>query len=130
MGMKFTRVDVREVWEEIKSNLANTLHPDNSLEECYHLCRTGQAHLFTCPEGFVILQEKMNNNKKTLFIWIAYGIGGNLITTHLPDLEQIAKEIKATEISFHTKRRGFQRVLPEGWEINYVEWKKKIDYGT
>lgn len=124
--MRFTQRDIRDVWKDIEKPLRDTIHPAESPEELYHLCRIGQAHVFTCPEGFIVLQEFMSGTKKVVHIWIAYGTGGNLIQTHLPDIEELARSVGAKELSFNTQRKGFERALPEGWKMNFIDYRKAL----
>jgi hypothetical protein len=61
--------------------------------------------------GVVVTKPTYHNGKPSMLIWVAIGIGINVIETYLPLFEMIAKQTGMKFIVFETKRRGFSRFI-------------------
>ena len=84
----------------------------------------GKFHLLARPEGCLVLEIHTYPRKRALHVFLA---GGDLSgVKHLPDLEQLARDMGATEITA-TGRAGWARVLAsQGWAKSHVTMRKEI----
>lgn len=125
--MKLQRVDIRQHWIRIKPYLDQILSEyDVQTEEVYSLCRQNKAFLFISEEGFVILQEEFKGDDKTLFVWIAASFDNSrqLLKSYSDELVEIAKQIGAIKVAFHTKRKGFENA--EGWYMEHIRYEREV----
>lgn len=93
-----------------------------------------RAALFIAPEGFVILRPMRIavNNVRAVQVWAAFSDSGNAIARYWGEIKQLARDIHANHIEFHTSRRGFDRLAPrlgfvqEGKEGELTHWRAAI----
>lgn len=126
--------DIRDYWPLVYKGLCEIGDEQDHHEEMYHLCRSNQAELLTCDEGFVIV--KFNNSFSNLkgeviqpmLIWKAYGISPEDLTEkYLPFLESLAKYKGCNRIELYTIRPGLMRKLSKvGYELGSIEMKKDL----
>lgn len=86
---------------------------------------TGRFTLFAKERGCVVLEVHDFPRKRALNVFL---VGGDLdeILTHLGELDAIAGNIGASEITM-TGRSGWLRILaPHGWDKAHVSMRKTL----
>jgi len=113
-------------WLEVQRGLAVVARkapadwtPDSIRESC----RKGDAFLFRVPEGFFILRPLANPVR--VHVQVAYGNGGGLIQRYEPHIENLARSIGATEITFDSIRPGYRRAMRH-WTRNGNHYTRRI----
>jgi len=119
--------NIREVWDWVKLGLQEILDENRHLtwrpEDIYAACLSGEALLFTAPEGFVVTTVKIDefNNKKTLFLWTAWAEerGTHNILRYSPFFENVARELECTSLETWTQVDEIEPYLrSEGWRLD------------
>ena len=106
---------LREVWPKIRIGLEKMRGNEGWLiEDVYHALMLNQAtlHLVIVDDycGFVILQPQ-EGYKKRLHIWLLYNESKHdVMAIFKPTLEEFARNINATALSFSSPRKGWQKV--------------------
>jgi hypothetical protein len=121
-------VDADEAWPEAGRLIARALEgSDDTAEEVLALCRAGGAFLLASGRAFVVVQVVVGAGGLDLLVWAAVSRGArNCIAAHLAELERMARAMGAAKLIFKTGRRGFERVMPEGWSIRQYVWAKEL----
>lgn len=119
---ELTPAQIRSEWDRVRPQLEGLAKgQDWRPEDVYAECLYGRAVLYTCPEGFVVLKELVNqySGEKYLFIWVACGSGSveghTLINWYWPQISVIAQSVGANRVSFESRRNGYERVLGAEW---------------
>jgi len=116
--MKPVRVDIDEVWYLAKplfeAALAGT--PD-TVFDIYNRVKANRAFIIASDKAFAAIEFDKDDFK----IWCATSLGAmDCILTHLPDLEEMARNLGCKRIGFTTNRRGFRRRMPKDYEL--ISW--------
>ncbi|AXQ30439.1 hypothetical protein D0B54_17925 [Solimonas sp. K1W22B-7] len=122
--------DIRREWPRIAAQVAAILQGDEETpEEVYAECRFGRAQLYRSADGFVVLKKypREDTGRPELLLWLAHGEGGrDLLRQYQPQLIDIARAVGAATLAFRSRRRGFERLLDERWQLRAVEYQLKI----
>lgn len=124
--MSFVPADVRVEWPRIKAAVAEACgtYPP---EEVYHACRTGEAHLYVCEDGFVVLKGYKRHDSGTdeVLILLAWGQGqDSLVITRLPEIEEIARKSGAKTLAY--RRLKDSPWHTNGWRMRATEYEKEL----
>ena len=102
-------VDLHKYWPEVKHGLENVLKKSNGdwiPEDVYTAIKNNTSTLHLVDEGFVVLTPKNDYDGVTLFVWVAYG-HGVVWEKYRPEIELMARQIKAKRIRFESSRKGW-----------------------
>ena len=121
--------DIRIAWDAIKDGVHHVKEITDAPwrpEDLYAACVNGDAHLFTCPEGFVIveLQTDRYTLEREMFVIAAYGDGDRLLAKYQEELDKLARHFGATSITTSSPRPGFGRL--SGWEQDCVFYRRRV----
>jgi len=131
--------DIREHWPHIGpklGDLATRLNLEWRPEDVYAACVNGDAALYigTDDDGvmecFSVVRSSFNPfnpAEKKLFIWVAYGLKGELAEKYWPEYFRIANEIGASVIEMHSPRVGFRR--KEEWAEKMTIYQRRVPSG-
>lgn len=103
---------IDDYWSEVERGLAAVARKTPSewtLESIRKACHERRAFFFKVPEGFFILRIK--SGPVRVHIEVAYGAGGNLLQRYEPHIEQLARDIGATQLTFESARPGYRRAM-------------------
>lgn len=132
--MKLQLVNYREHWHSILPGLGEALKPQQEgiwPEDVFADLKAGYSSLFLCEDGFVILRpEPTAGARKRLLVWFAYSSSGSsVIRKYADDIDAIAKMLECQTVEFAdpSARRGYERVLPEGYDTAYVMWSRRVN---
>lgn len=95
--------------------------PDNLRQEC----RDGHALAFASSDGVVVVTLIPNRlrNDLELVVLLAASVGPHgAVEAYLPEIEQVARDLGAARIVFRSRRLGWQRHLPAGWQLREVTY--------
>ena len=104
-------VDLHKYWNQVRQGLEQVRRKSQAdwiPEDVYSAIQSGTSTLHVADEGFFVLTPRNDFNGVTLFVWIAYG-EGNVFEKYEPQLEQMARQIKARRIRFESSRRGWSK---------------------
>ena len=103
--------DLHRHWQYVKEGLKKVKQKSYSNwipEDVYSALRNGTSTLHLFNGGFLVLTPQNDFDGVTLFVWIAYG-EGDVWKKHAPEVEQMAKNMNAKRIRFHSSRDGWGR---------------------
>lgn len=124
--MSFKPADIRHEWPRIKAAVAEACG-SYPAEEVYHACRSGNAHLYVCPEGFVVLKSYKRHDTGADEVLIVVGWGqsdDSLIRTRLPEIEEIARKSGAKTLAY--RRLKDSPWHGNGWRMRATEYEKEL----
>lgn len=127
--MNLAAVDVDTVWDDAEPLLAEALeHSDDTVEELYAKCKTGEADLLASDKCYVVVQQvEAPDNKFDVLIWAAASRGAtDCVRSHLQSIEDAAFNAGARYVALKSASRGFSRLLPEGWSIKQYLFAKRL----
>lgn len=100
-----------------------------SAKEVLKECEEGKAFLFVSSEGFCILKPNACP-PAAVHIWIAYGESSSntsLISKYNNQVEQLARAIGATRLTFNSTRKGYRRLLKnKGWKLKGNQYERQL----
>ncbi len=129
---KFVQADIKEYWPRIKSRVKElTDEMGDNYEDVYACCLFGTASLLVCSDGFLIVQVNKVPFKthSDFLVWIGstWETKPEFIShKYFSNLYAIAAEHGCKTITFETKKRGFEKLLPSGWVQTKVIYQKEI----
>ncbi len=126
----FRPVDVDAIWNRIKTAAERVIDGDDATsEDITRECREGRALCFASVNGVVIatlLPNRLRNDLE-LFVWLAVSWSGHGAFERCePEIDTIARELGATRVVFHTRRRGWDGKLGERWRLRHVAYVKEL----
>lgn len=124
--MKLQPADIRAEWQRIKASVAEACG-SYPAEEVYHACRSGQASLYLCPEGWVVLEGyiREDTGHKEVLVLAAHAIGdGNLLDQYADDMAEIARNYGAKTLAFRRLKDAPWTV--KGWRMRAAEYEKEL----
>jgi hypothetical protein len=100
----------------------------------YHDIVSGAADLYICgslPDtyyGFFILSVESDGTSRDLHVWIFYSEGeSDVLENGLDAIRDLATEAKCDNITFSTRRRGWEKVGRRlGFELDEVRYRMKV----
>ena len=118
--------EIDSVMGEVYNDLYDICEGDEEdIQAVINSCRTQEARLLVAKDVFVIVSAETD----TFVIWIAHSSGTMGVQYFLPELERLAKSCGYSKIRFSTRRKGFEKLLKDGWKAK-IEWEKELVDGT
>ncbi len=127
--MNLQPADIRREWPRIKADVMEACG-SFPYEEVYAACRYQKAALFTCPEGFVVLETYVSDTdgRVELNVLLAAGTSEhNLLVRYSPEIEEIARQSGADRVVF--RRLKDAAPVVHGWRMRACEYVKELDDG-
>ena len=79
---------------------------------------SGRAFLFVGEDGFFVLQPLSENSVMTVNVMFAFNWGGNAIERYQNMIEQLSREIDATELELYTVVKSLVPLLEQqDWQL-------------
>ncbi|MEC6796768.1 hypothetical protein C9J20_09050 [Photobacterium phosphoreum] len=79
---------------------------------------SGRAFLFVGEDGFFVLQPLSENSVMTVNVMFAFNWGGNAIERYQNMIEQLSREIGATELELYTVVESLVPLLEQqDWQL-------------
>lgn len=79
---------------------------------------SGRAFLFVGEDGFFVLQPLSENSVMTVNVMFAFNWGGNAIERYQNMIEQLSREIDATELELYTVVESLVPLLEQqDWQL-------------
>jgi hypothetical protein len=127
-------VDIDDIWDEMAGHMRQTLDgADFTAEDLARECRLGKALCFYASgQGMVIVKLHPNrrHNDLELVVWLAISLGPHgAIERYLPEIDEIARRVKAKRVVFSSYRTGFLRRMPEGWRLREMTIEREVPHG-
>ncbi len=117
---------INDVFERIQHPLLEICEGElEDFSAIVRACQNDEAKILVAPDIFVIVHE----DPDAFLIWVAHSSGVGGVVSYLPELERLAKACGYKRIRFRTRRKGFEKVLDEGWK-KMIEWEKELVDGT
>jgi hypothetical protein len=121
--------DIREVWDAVRPGLEHTRRKIGAPwrpEDVYAACVAGRAYLYSCDEGFIVVQSQINafNGRPEMFLWVAYARGQDNIETFQDQVDEIAIEHGFDRIVMWSNRPGFQKSA--GWNAVCTVYERLV----
>lgn len=114
-------IDLHDAWNTIVPEIENLYQEQSDgwmPEDVYSCLRAGTSTLHLAYnddyEGFVVLTLQQHFHGKVLHIWCGFGVGNSMAERYLPEIEIMAKQMGAKEITLSSKRRGWAKYLSPG----------------
>jgi hypothetical protein len=127
--------DIQPIWHLIREGLQKIHEKTKSTwipEDVYIACRTGASKLHVSYAngdyaGFCVLTPSQHYDGTVLHVWCAYSASGHdVVDMHAPDLERIARNIKAKRITFWSPRKWDRRIAKYGYRAAQTEYVKEL----
>ena len=118
--------NIREEWHWVKQGIEEILHLDPNLtfrpEDVYHSVLSGESHLWTHPDFFVVttFETDVFNGDKTFLIWLSWsrtkGLGN--AAKHFTFFEGVAKQSGCQNIQVRTPHERVGEYIEQdlGWK--------------
>lgn len=113
-GTNFRLVDVDAVWPAHAERAARCGAPAGHLDWVVGECRAHRALCLECDDGIVIFTLGISERGTRMRVLLAVGQPGAL-RRRAHELAKVARAAGATEVSFRSDRRAWQRM---GWASN------------
>jgi hypothetical protein len=124
------RLDIDAEWEEFQRRAAPVLaDEDDTTEDIRAACRAGEAWLFGNEDAYLVLQYQLRpaTARMQLLVWLAVSRGpSGCIARNLPFVEEVARRLGASRVLFRTRRKGFERAMPDGWRADHIIWTREL----
>lgn len=122
------------VWPRLRAPLATIEAPDGWLpEDVYVTLKMGGATLYLIviddkEVGFLILRNVKDFDGARLHIWLLYANSDVDVMAEFSDqLDEIARGINASTITFGTTRRGWEKVAPRyHFSVRETIYQRKV----
>lgn len=122
------------VWPRLRDPMASIESPDGWIaEDVYCALRNGTATLYLVvideeEAGFVVLRSIGGFDGQRLHIWLLHARSGVDVMAEFSDeLDNIARSINASIITFGTTRRGWAKVAPRHhFTVRETVYQRKI----
>lgn len=124
--MTLTPADIRVHWASIKEDLGDACG-SYPIEEVYAACRSGSAQLYTCPEGFVILEgytAESTGLKEVNILAASATSAKNMLDTYIGAIRDIARDYGAKTLVF--RRLKDSQHGCKGWKLRASEYVMEI----
>lgn len=122
------------VWPRLRTPMAEIESPDGWIvEDVYCTLRQGGASLYLVDidgeeVGFVVLRQFNDYDGPRLHIWLLHSRSDVDVMAEFSDeLDNIARQINASTITFGTTRRGWAKVAPRyHFSVRETVYQRKI----
>lgn len=124
--MSLTPADIRVEWPRIKA-AATDAAGSYPVEEVYHACRSGRAHLYVCQDGFVVLEQYVRGDTglAEVNVLLAAGAGfDNLFHKYAGEIADIARKCGAKTLCF--RRLKTCKASAFGWRMRATEYEMEL----
>jgi hypothetical protein len=127
--------DLQDVWSIVLPGLKLVRRKSKSHwipEDVYAQIKTGQATLHIAYvehtyAGFVIIQVQPHWDGKNFHLWCGFSAGEyDVLEIFLPELERMARSIKAKRMTFWSPRRWDRRIAKFGYVPTQTEYAKEL----
>lgn len=125
--------DFRSHWDRILPGLVEAMKPQRGRirpEDVYVDLTAKRSLLFTADDGFIIFKKELTEGGEwELLVWWAWSSSDVTTISHYEEqICEIAQIMECRQIAFldPAVRRGYSRVLPEVWDIQYVRWCRRV----
>lgn len=106
---------LRDVWDKVKAGLYDMPPDDWIAEDVYHAIKSGDAVLYVCGDGFMVLRriEEEFSRKVRLHVWLAHHPQGlDMYETGEALIRDCAMRMGAERITFGSPRKGWSKRYP------------------
>jgi hypothetical protein len=122
------------VWPRLRGPMAEIEAPDGWIaEDVYHALRNGAGTLYLvtiddAEVGFVVLRAINDFDGQRLHVWLLHSRSDVDVMAEFSDeLDNIARGINATTITFGTTRRGWAKVAPKyGFSVRETVYSRSL----
>jgi hypothetical protein len=132
--MRLELVDIGQVWERVAPIAQRVLDgADFTAEDIVRECQQGEALAFYASgHGLVIVKLHPNrrHNDLELVVWLAVSFGPDgAVPDFMPEIDEIARRLRASRVVFSTFRPGWMRRPPEGWRLRDMTFEREVPHG-
>lgn len=113
MGLGLAHID--ECWDFVLSRAGRSGLHDGDLGAIRDRCLRGYAICLAGPDGVVIVAPRLLLDTMTLWVLLAVSASQGAFQRNESMMVKMAREIEAKRLIFHTKRRGWARILGPDW---------------
>lgn len=128
--------EIADFWDEIRPGLEVVAKKGNGWipEDVYVSVKTGAANLHLLYDdetlvGFTVTTQGQDHNGVFLHVWATYSFGQNQAyhDAVFNQLDDWAMNIKAKKITFHSPRKGWEKVGEKyGYKPTQIIFEKKV----
>ena len=127
-----TPVPIDYVWPFIEKAFNETPREDGTTAETVkQACRDKRALCLESSDGVVIVSLVPNfnfgdNELSVLFACAWEGAPHGAFERQQEALAQVARDLTAKRLVFHTTRRGWERRIGPEWKLRYVAYERAV----
>jgi hypothetical protein len=127
--------DLQDTWKVVLPGLQIVHRKSKATwipEDVYAQLRAGRATLHLAYveheyAGFVIVEVQPHWDGKNFHLWCGYSAGNyDVLEYFLPELERMARSIKAKRMTFWSPRRWDRRISKFGYVATQTEYVKEL----
>lgn len=126
--------DIHAYWPYVQPRLLKVKERTKARwipEDVYAALKAGRSSLHIAEQGvdyvgFVILQPSSDYDGKTLWVWVVFSEGQDLIERYEPQLTGYARKIGAKRLSFSSPRKWERRLKVFGWSEAHAVFEKEV----
>lgn len=123
--------NIQDEWHWMESHVERMIERTRepfTAGDVYDEVAAGNARLFVADDGFVIWKVRIcpHTQECTLWIWITWGNGPDMIGRYEQDLVKLGEMIGASRVAFRSPRKGYARVLGDQWKPAHIEYERRI----
>ncbi len=122
--------DIDEVWPRIEAVAHTAIDGDDlTAENIREECRAGRALCFASSDRALICTLVPNRirNDLELVVLLAASVGPHgAYEEHLPEVDEICRDLGASRVVFYSRRRGWERKLGAGWSLRHVAYVREV----
>lgn len=121
-------VPIASVWGQMEPCVRATGADAGAI---YDSCVAGDAHCLEAPDGFLVVQVKINpqTSAREFHCWFgaSYGDEGAFFRT-LPLVRRMARDLKCAAVTFDTTRQSWLRLAPKaGFVCRNIEFAMPVE---
>jgi hypothetical protein len=122
----FEITEIDKVWRSIRPRIpADT--PD--IDGIRLACLLGEAVCLVAPDAVLVLTVTQGQRGLELFVLLCVGFLPGAFQRREPDLDLIAVDLGACEITFMPRRKGWSRMLGAGWSRCGDAFTREVHHG-
>ena len=112
------------------SRAPKSVDPED-LESIVEDVREKRSFAFRSEDTVVVLALKPLHGRLDLFVQLAVSsLSDGAVSTYLPFVEKVARDLKATKVRFRSRRRGWTKALDARWRLSHVEYELDVSDGS
>ena len=120
---------VREAIDRAAKKNRRLLLQDFDLGEIIDELRDGRAFVLEHPNGIVVIELRISDNRTELFVRLAAGFRPGAFVSAEAEMISIAQDMGASVLSFIPARRGWERLLGPEWSKHGERFERLITSG-